>query len=46
MNLNATSRPRNVRGLLTGFALLAVLALSVLAYGGRDADAQAAARPP
>lgn len=43
MNLNATSRPRNVRGLLTGFALLAVLALSVLAYGGRDADAKAAA---
>ncbi len=43
MNLNATSRPRNVRGLLTGCALLAVLALSVLAYAGRDAEAAAAA---
>lgn len=41
MRLNVTSLPRNPRSLLLGVALLAVLALSLLAYGGRDADAKA-----
>jgi len=45
MSLDHTPRPRVYRGLLTGLALLAILAASLLAYGGRDTKAVAAATP-
>lgn len=45
MHPDLTSRRRVFRGLLTGFALLAILAASALAYGGRDAKAVAPAGP-
>ena len=43
MSRNHVPRRRTYRGLLAGFALLAILAVSLLAYGGRDANAVAAA---
>jgi len=42
MHPDLTPRRRITRGLLTGFALLAILAISAFAYEGRDAKAVAA----
>ena len=45
MHLDLTPRRRLTRGLLTGLTLLAILAISALAYGGRDGNAVAAGAP-
>jgi hypothetical protein len=45
MYLKPITRPRAYRGALIAGALLAILAASLLAYGGRDAQAVAAAAP-
>lgn len=45
MSPNPMPRQRPYRALLAGLALLTVVAISVLAYGGRDIKAEAAATP-
>ena len=45
MSQHHVRQRRTHRGPLAGFALLAILAVSLLAYGGRDDNAVAAATP-
>ncbi|MEA2194552.1 MAG: hypothetical protein QOG42_986 [Solirubrobacteraceae bacterium] len=45
MRLNPIARPRAYRGAIVAVALLAILAAALVAYGGRDAQAIAAAAP-
>jgi hypothetical protein len=45
MSLDHAPRPRAYRGLLAGAALLAILAISLIAYDRRAANASAAAAP-